>query len=128
MRPSTVNISRLAETALTAGYFAKKGTASNEVAAITATTDKPAMLVTSAVSADQVASPTTMDRSVGGIVSGHGWAIAGGAVEIDDDLVVDAAGAVVPKSGAGYVVAKAMTKAAAGEGVEVLVNIRKEPA
>lgn len=128
MRPSTNTVSRFAESALVDGAFAKKGTASNGVTAIAATTDKPAGLVQNAVSAGQVAAPDVSDRSVSLVVSGHGWAIAGAAIEIDDDLQVTAAGLVTPKSGAGYVVGKALTKAAINEAVEIFVNIRKEPA
>ena len=61
-------------------------------------------------------------------VSGMTMALAGAAVEIDDDLQVDATGKLVPKSAAGYVVGTAKTKAANGEYFELLVNIRKEPA
>lgn len=124
MHSSTTSVSRYLESAGVAGCAVKKGSASNGVTAITATTDKPAGLIEQTKTSGDVAN----DASIAVITSGMTIGLAGAAVEIDDHVVVDAAGKLVPKSAAGYVVGTAKTAAANGEYFELLVNIRKEPA
>ena len=124
MHSSTTSVSRYLESAGVAGCAVKKGSASNGVTAITATTDKPAGLIEQTKTSGDIAA----DGSIAVITSGMTIGLAGAAVEIDDHVVVDAAGKLVPKSAAGYVVGTAKTKAANGEYFELLVNIRKEPA
>ena len=126
MIPTTAP-SRLAENAVKAGYGVTKGTASNEVKAVTATTDKPAGIALNEGLASEIGN-VNGDPQVGVVISGPCPAIAGASVNIDDDVVLAADGRLVAKSGAGYVVGKAMTAAAAGEAFTVFVNIRKEPA
>lgn len=124
---SNTAVSRLAENALKAGYAVTKGTAGNEVKAVAATTDKPAGITVNEVLAADIGN-VNGDPQVGVVIAGPVPAIAGATVNIDDDVVVAADGRLVPKSGAGYVVGKAMTPAAANEAFTVFVNIRKEPA
>lgn len=121
---ATTTVSRFATAVVASGYGVKKGTAPNEVSPIAATTDKPAGIVDTGVDAAML----LVDPTVGVVISGPAWAIAGAAVAIDDHVVLAADGRLVPKSVAGYVVGTATTSAAAGEGFELLVNIRKEPA
>lgn len=126
MHSATVNWTRYAESALVAGTAVKKGTASNGVTAITATSDKPEGVVTDAKSAADIAS--TGDPSVAMTVLGPAVALAGGTVVPGDALQVAADGRLVAKSAAGWVVGNAKTGGAIGEYIEILVNIRKEPA
>ena len=124
MHSSTVAFSRYLESAGVAGCAVKKGSAANGVTAVTSVTDKPAGIIGQTKSASDIVA----DGQIAVTVSGMTMALAGAAVEIDDDLQVDATGKLVPKSAAGWVVGKAKTKAANGEYFEILVNIRKEPA
>lgn len=126
MHSATVNWTRYAESALVAGTAAKKGTASNGVTAITGTSDKPAGIATDAKSAADAAG--TGDPSVALTVLGPAVGLAGGTVVPGDSLQVAADGRLVAKSAAGWVVGEAKTGGAIGELIEVLVNIRKEPA
>lgn len=122
MHTSTVSVSRYLESAGVAGCAVKKGSASNGVTAITATTDKPLGLIEQTKTSADIAA----DGSIAVIKSGMTIALAGAAVAVDQDVVVDATGKLVPKTVAGYVVGQAKTAAAAGEYFEILVNIRYE--
>lgn len=128
---ATTIVSRMAAsaTAFTAGKAVKKGTASNEVTPITGTADKPMGIGNETLTiADTTASATVNGANQGVIVSGPTMALAGATIAVDDHVVVDATGALVVKSAAGYVVGQALTAAASGEYFQILVNIRKEPA
>lgn len=107
------------------GRGVKLGASSNSVQPVTAATDKPAGIL--ARDPDISLDGLSADK-VGLVVAGPTSGLAGAAVAIDDDVVFDATGKLVPKSGAGWVVGKAFTAAASGELFELNVNIRKEPA
>lgn len=110
------------------------GSVAGNLANVAADSDKPAGVL-------QRSPDVGLDSSLdSGTICVHGLAtgLAGAAVAVDDDVVIKTAavtvngvsvvGTLVPKSGAGYVVGKALTAAASGEYFEMLVNIRKEPA
>ena len=128
MHSATVGYSRYLESAGTAGTAVKKGSAANGVTAITATTEKPAGLLDLGDVQSKTLAEAQADPVVNLIVAGPAVGLAGAAVAIDDDVVVDATGKLVPKSAAGWVLGKAKTAAANGEYFELYVNIRKEPA
>lgn len=107
------------------GTAVKLGASANSVQNVTATTDKPAGIL--ARDPDISLDGKFVDQ-VGLVVSGPAEGLAGGTVNIDDDVVITATGTLVAKSGAGFVVGKAITAAASGEYFQLLVNIRKEPA
>lgn len=126
---SSTSISRLlaSNVAFTAGKIVKQGAASNEVTAITATTDIPLGVYNSPESF--TAAETQATTSSGAIiVGGPAKCLAGASVSAGDQIVVDADGDGVPKAGAGWVVGTALTPAANGEYFDIYVNIRKEPA
>jgi hypothetical protein len=122
MHSSTVTFSRYLESAGVAGCVVKKGSATNGVTAITSVTDKPVGIIGQTKSASDILA----DGQIAVIVSGMTMALAGAAVVIDQDVVVDSTGKLVPKTVSGYVVGKAKTSAVAGEYFEILVNIRYE--
>ena len=116
------------------GQVVKLGATATSLQAPTAATDKPAGIL-------QRIPDVGLDGSVDNgtiTLSGPATGLAGAAVTVDDDVVINVTpvvvngvsvvGTLVPKSGAGYVVGKALTVAAAGEFFEMIVNIRKEPA
>lgn len=121
------SISRLlaSNVAFTVGRAVKQGVASNEINAISATTDIPLGIMQgeSFTAAETLAST----RANGVVVQGVCQALAGAAIAAGDSLVVDADGDLVAKTVAGWVVGTALTPAANGEYFSVLVNIRKEP-
>lgn len=125
---ATVSTPRLAESAVRVGVAVKKGTAPNGVVPIALVTDRPAGITLNEVLAAEITAGVNGDPQVGICVSGPCMAMAGAAVAIDDDVVVDADGDLVPKSGAGWVLGKALSSAGNGEAFTLLVNIRKEPA
>lgn len=125
---ASVTTPRLAEAAVRVGVAVKKGAAPNGVVPIALASDRPAGITMSEVLAADITAGINGDPQVGLCVAGPCQAMAGAAVAIDDDVVVDADGDLVPKAGAGWVMGKALTSAANGEAFTLLVNIRKEPA
>ena len=123
MTTATVAPSLQANAALTGGYVVK--VSSGKLVPVTATTDVPAGIAARDVSAADI---TAQDDSVACVMSGPTHGLAGAAIAVGDDLSYNASGALVPKSGAGYVVAKAMQASASGQYFAINVNIRKEPA
>ena len=116
------------------GQVVKLGASPNSLQVCAAGTDKPAGILqrTPDVGLDGTVDNGTI------VLQGPATALAGAAVATDDDVVLNVApvtvlgqsivGTLVPKSGAGYVLGKAISPAAAGEYFELVVNIRKEPA
>lgn len=110
------------------------GTTAGNLMVPAADTDKPAGVLQATPSVGLDSSLDAGTICVAGLATG----LAGAAVAVDDDVVLKTAavtvngvsvvGTLVPKSGAGYVIGKALSAAATGEFFEMLVNIRKEPA
>lgn len=123
MTTATVAPSLQAGAALTGGYVVK--VSAGKLVPVTATTDVPAGVAARDVAAADI---TAQDDSVACVMSGPTQGFAGAAIAIGDDLSYNASGALIPKAAAGYVVAKAMQAAAAGQYFAINVNIRKEPA
>lgn len=107
------------------GAVVKLGAASNSIQAVAATSDKPLGVAQNTPDVDL--NGTATDR-VAVCVAGPATGLAGAAVSAGDSLQITAAGLLVPKSAAGYVVGEALTSAASGEYFDMLVHIRKEPA
>ena len=122
---ASTNVSRYLDAGTYKGGTAvKAGASSNSVQNVAATTDRPAGVLVRDPDVGYDGSVDTIAVCIAGPATG----LAGAAVEVDDDVVITATGTLVPKSAAGWVVGKAMSKAANGEYFELLVNIRKEPA
>lgn len=126
---NTLGVSRFLDAASVAtaagGAAVVAGANSNSVKVPAATTDKPVGVL---ARTPDVGLDSTVDH-VAIVVSGLATGLALSAINPGDSVVIgNVAGALAPKSAAGYVVGEALTKAAAGEYFDMNVNIRKEPA
>ena len=107
---------------LTGGYAVKMS--AGIVVAVTAITDEACGIASRDFTADDLGG----DDAVGVVLAGPHQGLAGATITRGQHLSFNASGALIPKAGAGWVVAQAMEDASAGQYFAINVHVRKEPA
>ena len=101
---------------LTGGYAVKMS--AGIVVAVTAITDEACGIASRDFTADDLGGDDAVPHQ----------GLAGATITRGQHLSFNASGALIPKAGAGWVVAQAMEDASAGQYFAINVNVRKEPA